>query len=66
MHVQGFGDCAANLSSLPMSVLNKPAPQGLILRALIVILPATLWRPVFMLEMIWFWQPESMWSALSN
>eukprot|EP00983_Pelagomonas_calceolata_P013331 426001-Pelagomonas_calceolata.AAC.1 len=47
----GFEGCAATLSSLPMSVLTKPAPQGLLLRALMIILPPTLWRSVFMLEM---------------
>eukprot|EP00983_Pelagomonas_calceolata_P101804 1158742-Pelagomonas_calceolata.AAC.4 len=35
-----------------MSVLTKPAPQGLLLRALVIILPAILWR-----------SPESMWSS---
>eukprot|EP00983_Pelagomonas_calceolata_P027461 862538-Pelagomonas_calceolata.AAC.1 len=35
--------------------LTKPAPQGLLLRAFVIILPATLWR-----------LPESMWSALPN
>eukprot|EP00983_Pelagomonas_calceolata_P012266 391893-Pelagomonas_calceolata.AAC.2 len=33
--------CCANLSSLPMSVLTKPVPQGLLLRALMITLPAT-------------------------
>eukprot|EP00983_Pelagomonas_calceolata_P061172 1146712-Pelagomonas_calceolata.AAC.2 len=53
---QGFESCAAptwlNLSPLPMSMFTKPAPQGLLLRALMIILPATLWRSIFMLEMI--------------
>eukprot|EP00983_Pelagomonas_calceolata_P067625 1149540-Pelagomonas_calceolata.AAC.2 len=35
--------CCANLPSLPMSILTKPAPKGLLLRALMIILPAT-WR----------------------
>eukprot|EP00983_Pelagomonas_calceolata_P047386 1140623-Pelagomonas_calceolata.AAC.2 len=42
--------CCANLSPLPM--LTKPDPQELLLRALMIILPATLWRSIFMLEMI--------------
>eukprot|EP00983_Pelagomonas_calceolata_P062188 1147165-Pelagomonas_calceolata.AAC.2 len=44
--------CCADLSLLPMPVLTKPAPQGLLLRALMIILPAILWRSVSMLEMI--------------
>eukprot|EP00983_Pelagomonas_calceolata_P018585 583056-Pelagomonas_calceolata.AAC.1 len=36
--------CCANLSPLPMSVLTRPAPQGLLLRALIIILSAKKWR----------------------
>eukprot|EP00983_Pelagomonas_calceolata_P017354 544586-Pelagomonas_calceolata.AAC.1 len=31
---------------------KRPAPQGLLPRALMIILPAILWRSVFMLEMI--------------
>eukprot|EP00983_Pelagomonas_calceolata_P066753 1149201-Pelagomonas_calceolata.AAC.1 len=42
--------CCANLSSFPMSMLTKPAPQGLLLGALIIILPATLWHSAFMLQ----------------
>eukprot|EP00983_Pelagomonas_calceolata_P041588 1138147-Pelagomonas_calceolata.AAC.1 len=44
--------CCANLSSLPMSVLTRQAPQGLLQRALMIISLATSWRSVFMLEMI--------------
>eukprot|EP00983_Pelagomonas_calceolata_P022995 724041-Pelagomonas_calceolata.AAC.1 len=47
------------LSTLPMPVLinqarviTKPAPKGLLLRALAIFLPAALWRAVFMLEAI--------------
>eukprot|EP00983_Pelagomonas_calceolata_P120295 1160691-Pelagomonas_calceolata.AAC.2 len=62
--------CYASRSSLPMclpmSMLTKPASQRLLLRAVVIILPATLWRPVFMLDLIWVQQPESMCSAMSN
>eukprot|EP00983_Pelagomonas_calceolata_P013920 445705-Pelagomonas_calceolata.AAC.1 len=34
--------------------VNRAAPKGLLLRALLIILPATLWYSVFMLEMIRF------------
>eukprot|EP00983_Pelagomonas_calceolata_P089989 1157366-Pelagomonas_calceolata.AAC.2 len=46
MHAQETGGRAASRSSFPMSMLTKPAPQGLLLRAFVIILPATLWRSV--------------------
>eukprot|EP00983_Pelagomonas_calceolata_P047044 1140439-Pelagomonas_calceolata.AAC.1 len=44
--------CCVNLrrSFLSMSTLTKPAPKGLLLRALMIILPATVWRSVFILR----------------
>eukprot|EP00983_Pelagomonas_calceolata_P013178 420913-Pelagomonas_calceolata.AAC.2 len=35
--------CCAKLSPLPVSMLTEHAPQGLLLRAFVIILPATLW-----------------------
>eukprot|EP00983_Pelagomonas_calceolata_P060545 1146425-Pelagomonas_calceolata.AAC.2 len=46
--------------------VRRPAPTEHLLRAFVIILPAMLWRSVFMSEMIRFWQPESMCNALSN
>eukprot|EP00983_Pelagomonas_calceolata_P035940 1124687-Pelagomonas_calceolata.AAC.1 len=44
--------CCASQSSLPSSVSTKLAHHRLLLRAFVIILPATLWRTVFMLEII--------------
>eukprot|EP00983_Pelagomonas_calceolata_P015098 480094-Pelagomonas_calceolata.AAC.2 len=40
--VEGEFEGCASRSSLPMSMLTKPAPQGLLITAYVIILPATL------------------------